>query len=159
MQQTRNINSEVLSRAGNRSPRLEQESGGTQADEQASLRPPRIKRRQWHEPVHNVFTRAQRTTTTILLFGLTENHDHLIAAAMRSLGYRMEVLPVPDTESFVEGKAYCDRSMCSPTYFFVGHLIRHLRRLRDERGLSTREILDGYLLVTPNGRGPCRFGL
>ena len=120
---------------------------------------PAGQRAQWVEAVHTAFTRSQRDTTTVLLAGLTEAHDHLLAAAVRRLGYRIEVLPTPDEEAFQQGKAYCDRAMCNPAYFTVGNLLRYLQRLRDEQGLSVAEINRRYLCVTAAGCGPCRFGL
>ncbi len=36
----------------------------------------------------------------------------------------------------------------NPTYFAVGALVNHLRRLRDERGVPTERVLAGYALLT-----------
>jgi len=116
-------------------------------------------RDQWAESLRSAFTRSQRASTTILVAGLTQAHDQLLAAALRPLGYRVETLPTPDDEALQQGKAYCDRAMCNPAYYVVGNLLRHLVRLRDGEGLSTSEIEGRYLSVTANGCGPCRYGL
>ena len=43
---------------------------------------------QYVAPVELPFTRAQREGTTILICGVTENHDALIAAALKRLASR-----------------------------------------------------------------------
>ncbi len=116
-------------------------------------------RAHWAESLHRTFTQSQRSSTTILVAGLTQAHDQFLAAALRPLGYVVETLPTPDDEALQIGKAFCDRAMCNPAYYVVGNLLRHLIQLRDVEGLSTAEINRRYLSVTANGCGPCRYGL
>jgi len=97
---------------------------------------------------------------TILLFGgLTPVRERLIKAAANSLGERYEFLPNADIKSFEYGKIYGNKAQCNPTYFTVGNLIKYLIHLRDNKGLSTQEIIKKYLYITANGCGPCRFGM
>jgi len=114
---------------------------------------------QWREPPRQPFTRADREHTTILLGGLTLAHDRLLAAALRHLGYRTDIIPTPDNTALELGKAFCDRAMCNPAYYTVGALLRHLERLQQERGLSPDELKQRYVALTANGCGPCRYGL
>jgi len=113
---------------------------------------------QWTDPNPQRFTRAQRASTTLLIGGLTSMQDYFIQGAWRGLGYRVTVLDVPDNEALRYGREFGNRGQCNPTYFTVGNLLKYLCKLRDEQGLSTREIIDGYVFLTAGACGPCRFG-
>lgn len=56
-----------------------------------------ISREQWVEPIHanNRFKASDRPHTTLLVSGLTMAHDFLVAAALRGLGYAVEMLDCP----------------------------------------------------------------
>ncbi len=110
-------------------------------------------------PAERPFTRAERDRMTLLFGGLTKRHDRLIRAATRNLGYCVEVIPTPVKGDFQTGKEYGNNGQCNPTYFTTGALVNYLRRLRDEEGIPTREILDHYCFVTAGACGPCRFGM
>ncbi|MCA9490078.1 MAG: 2-hydroxyglutaryl-CoA dehydratase, partial [Myxococcales bacterium] len=97
--------------------------------------------------------------TTILVSGLSLAHDHLVTAALAGIGYNVLTLDVPDVASLQLGKEFGNRGQCSPTYFTVGNLVKHLIHLRDVEGLSTQHIVDHYLFLTAGGCGPCRFGM
>ncbi len=111
------------------------------------------------EPEPRGFWADERTHTTLLVSGLSLAHDHLVCAALAGIGYRVQALDVPDQASLRAGKEFGNRGQCSPTYFTVGNLIKHLIRLRDEEGVPVREILDRYVFLTAGGCGPCRFGM
>jgi len=97
---------------------------------------------------------------SIALFnGLTEVQDQLIVSALKSLGENFVALPVPDFDSFQQGKVFGNRGQCNPTYFTVGNLVKYLQNLKAETGLSSLEIVQKYFLVTAGGCGPCRFGM
>ncbi|MFI5400263.1 MAG: 2-hydroxyglutaryl-CoA dehydratase [SAR324 cluster bacterium] len=140
-------------------PELAAELKAFESTERERLGLASAQRAQWADSLHRTFTRSQRASTTILVAGLTQAHDLLLAAALRPLGYQVETLPTPDDDALQQGKAYCDRAMCNPAYYVVGNLLRHLVRLRDVDGLATSEINRRYLSVTANGCGPCRYGL
>jgi len=110
-------------------------------------------------PAERTFTKGERGQVTLLFGGLTHRHDRLIRAATRNLGYCVEVIPTPVKRDFQTGKEYGNNGQCNPTYFTVGALVNYLRRLRDEAGLSTSEILEKYIFVTAGACGPCRFGM
>jgi predicted nucleotide-binding protein (sugar kinase/HSP70/actin superfamily) len=112
----------------------------------------------WEDSNPQRFTRSERESTTILIGGLTSLQDHFIQAAWRSLGYRVTVLEVPDTEALRHGREYGNRGQCNPTYFTVGNLIKYLCRLRDVEGLTQEEIVAKYIFLTAGACGPCRFG-
>ena len=115
-------------------------------------------RDQYTENVNTTFTAEQRPHTTILVRGLTLAHDDLIAAALRGLGYKAELMDTPDNEALQYGKEFGNRGQCSPTYFTVGNLVKTLVRMRDEQGIPTETILSDYIFVTAGACGPCRFG-
>ncbi len=110
------------------------------------------------ENINTHFTAEQRPHTTILVRGLTLAHDDLIAAALRGLGYKAELMDTPDNEALQYGKEFGNRGQCSPTYFTVGNLVKTLVRMRDEQGIPTETILSDYIFVTAGACGPCRFG-
>src|SRR5258706_336323 len=114
--------------------------------------------RHWHDPNPREFTRQQRAETTILIGGLTIAQDTLLQAAWEAIGYRIEVLPCPDTTALHFGKEFGNRGQCNPTYFTVGNLIKRLVSLRDVEGIPVAEIVRGYVFLTAGACGPCRFG-
>lgn len=116
-------------------------------------------REQYTENVQQAFWADEKPHTTILVSGLSLAHDHLVTAALAGIGYRVRTLDVPDVESLQMGKEFGNRGQCSPTYFTVGNLVKHLVRMRDEEGFSTQEIVDGFIFLTAGGCGPCRFGM
>ena len=118
-----------------------------------------LEREQYVENVQQGFWADQRPHTTILVSGLSLAHDHLVTAALAGIGYQVRTLDVPDVESLQYGKEFGNRGQCSPTYFTVGNLVKHLVRMRDEEGMSTQEIIDGHIFLTAGGCGPCRFGM
>jgi predicted nucleotide-binding protein (sugar kinase/HSP70/actin superfamily) len=119
---------------------------------------PRPRVRHFRCPEERVFTRDERAHNTVLIGGLTWNHERLIQGAWQGLGYRCEVLPVPDVAAFQLGKEYGNNGQCNPTYFTVGNLVKFLQGLEDG-GLSREEIRNKYVYVTAGACGPCRFGM
>ncbi|MEZ4315852.1 MAG: 2-hydroxyglutaryl-CoA dehydratase [Myxococcota bacterium] len=116
-------------------------------------------RQQYTENVQQEFWSDQVPHTTILVSGLSLAHDHLVTAALAGIGYKVQTLDVPDVASLQVGKEFGNRGQCSPTYFTVGNLVKHLIQMRDEQGMSAQEIIDGYIFLTAGGCGPCRFGM
>jgi predicted nucleotide-binding protein (sugar kinase/HSP70/actin superfamily) len=112
----------------------------------------------FHKPIENLFLKSQREKTTILFGGLTWKHEKLIDAALSSLGYKTEGLPVPNKRAFQLGKEYGNNGQCNPTYFTVGNLVQYVQHL-EEKGLSKQEIIDRYVFITAGACGPCRFGM
>ncbi len=117
------------------------------------------RRQHYAERIEQRFTASQRVHTTLLISGLTLMQDTLIGGALRGLGYHVEVLDIPDNAALNFGKEFGNRGQCNPTYYTVGNLIKHLVWLRDEQGLSTRQIIDHYIFLTAGACGPCRFGM
>ncbi len=115
-------------------------------------------RAQWRERYAQPFTRAERSSTTIWMAGLTCNHDTFVSAAARALGYKMEALPVPDNKALTVGKEYGNRGQCNPTYYTVGNLIRTLRDL-EASGYAREGLIRDFLFFTIGSCGPCRFGM
>ncbi|MDE3156928.1 MAG: activator of (R)-2-hydroxyglutaryl-CoA dehydratase [Acidobacteriota bacterium] len=124
----------------------------------APAAPPRVAAVHFRRPAERPFTAAERATTTILIGGLTRAHDALLKAAFQAAGYRVDVLPVPDSGAFQLGKDLGNNGQCNPAYFMVGNLVQFLRSL-EAAGLSRDEIVDRYVFFTAGSCGPCRFGM
>lgn len=112
----------------------------------------------WHEVESIGFTEDQRVHTTIWISGLTLNHDVIIAAALRGIGYQVKNLDIADNGSLRIGKEFGNRGQCNPTYYTVGNLIKHLQGL-EAGGLSRESIIKNHVFATGGGCGPCRFGM
>ena len=137
---------------------IEREMAVFEAQERAQLGLPPLHRAQWVESINDVFTRAQREHTTLLVGGITAATDQLLAANLRGMGYLADALPVADNEAFRQGKAFCNRGMCNPAYFTVGTLLHTLDEIRAAHGLTHKEVGERYLHITANSCGACRFG-
>ena len=105
------------------------------------------------------FEYAPKEETIILFGGLTDGREKLMEAAASSFGDNYQSLPNIDNRALELGKIYGNRGQCNPTYYTVGNLIKYLIHLRDDIGISTKEIIKKYLFITANGCGPCRFGM
>jgi predicted nucleotide-binding protein (sugar kinase/HSP70/actin superfamily) len=114
--------------------------------------------RHFARPQERPFLAEERNKVTILFGGLTWKHERLIQAVFQGSGYRCEMLPVPDVAAFQIGKEYGNNGQCNPTYFTVGHLVKHLQQL-EAQGVSRQDILDKYVFFTAGSCGPCRFGM
>ncbi|MCO4746230.1 MAG: 2-hydroxyglutaryl-CoA dehydratase [Proteobacteria bacterium] len=135
---------------------LESELASFSADEAQKMG---LGRKQYVENVQQEFYADQRAHTTILVSGLSLAHDYLVTHALRGIGYKVQTMDVPNQESLQFGKEFGNRGQCSPTYFTVGNLVKHLVKLRDEEGVPTQEIIDSFIFLTAGGCGPCRFGM
>ncbi|MBE7506648.1 MAG: activator of (R)-2-hydroxyglutaryl-CoA dehydratase [Planctomycetia bacterium] len=96
---------------------------------------------------------------TIWLGGLTLRHEQLIVSGLEGLGYKVGLIPTPVKADFQAGKEFGNNGQCNPTYFTVGSLVNHLKRMRDEEGIPLEKILSDHLFVTAGACGPCRFGM
>ena len=114
---------------------------------------------QWRDVAQEPIEYVPNKETIMLVGGLTILQDKLIETALHSIGENFVALPNPNFESFQTGKAFGNRGQCNPTYFTVGNLVKYLQNLRDEKGLSEKEIVQKYAYVTAGGCGPCRFGM
>jgi len=105
------------------------------------------------------FKKSEKPKITLLIGGLTMIQDTLIEAALKGLGYNVQHMDCPDTEAFQTGKEYGNRAQCNPTYFTVGNLVKTLIHLRDDKGLTSKEVVEKYVFLTAGACGPCRFGM
>jgi predicted nucleotide-binding protein (sugar kinase/HSP70/actin superfamily) len=117
-------------------------------------------RKQWVDNMVNPqVKRDEREGVTLLIGGLTKAQDFFAEGAFRGLGYNVIHLDAPDNLALQTGKEFGNRGQCNPTYFTVGNLVRYLITLREEKGMSTEEILKKYVFFTAGACGPCRFGM
>jgi predicted nucleotide-binding protein (sugar kinase/HSP70/actin superfamily) len=115
---------------------------------------------QWVEDMANLtFTKKEKAKITLLVSGLTMAHDYFVEGGLRGVGYNVQALECPDVAALQFGKEFGNRGQCNPTYFTVGNLVKFLCTLRDKHGMSTRQIIDGYVFLTAGACGPCRFGM
>ncbi len=110
-------------------------------------------------PKERAFTKAERGQVTIWLGGLTLRHEQLIVAGLEGLGYKVGLVPTPVKADFQAGKEFGNNGQCNPTYFTVGSLVNHLKRMRDEEGIPLEKILSDHVFITAGACGPCRFGM
>ncbi len=114
----------------------------------------------WVEDMANLgFTKSQKSKVTLLVGGLTMAHDFLVEGALKNLGYNVLAMDCPDNDALRVGKEFGNRAQCNPTYFTVGNLVKFLIHLRDDKGMSTQEIVDKFVFLTAGACGPCRFGM
>ncbi len=117
-------------------------------------------RKQWVDSMLKPeMTRKERESVTLLIGGLTAAQDFLVEGALRGLGYKVEYMSCPDNAALQVGKEFGNRAQCNPTYFTVGNLVKHLQTLRDEKGLTSEQVVKNYLFLTAGACGPCRFGM
>jgi predicted nucleotide-binding protein (sugar kinase/HSP70/actin superfamily) len=129
-----------------------------EAEERARLGLESDKR--WVEEMANLgFTKSEKSKITLLIGGLTVAHDLLVQGALTHLGYQTLAMDCPDNDALRVGKEFGNRAQCNPTYFTVGNLVKFLIQLRDEKGMSTQEIIDKFVFLTAGACGPCRFGM
>ncbi len=112
---------------------------------------------QWRDH-HTNIDYASPEESIVLFGGLTPLQDHLLWAAIQTMGGHYVALPTPDNEAFRLGKTYGNRGQCNPTYFTSGNLVKYLQQLHAE-GLDKAEIVRKYVFATASGCGPCRFGM
>jgi len=115
--------------------------------------------RHFKRPKERAFTKAERGQVTIWFGGLTMRHEHLILAGLQGLGYKVGIIPTPVKADFQAGKEFGNNGQCNPTYFTVGALVNHLKRMRDEEGIPLEKILSDHVFITAGACGPCRFGM
>ena len=114
----------------------------------------------WVEDMANLgFSKSEKSKVTLLIGGLTMAHDYLVEGALKNLGYDVLAMDCPDYDALRVGKEFGNRAQCNPTYFTVGNLVKFLIELRDEKGMSTKEIIDKFVFLTAGACGPCRFGM
>jgi predicted nucleotide-binding protein (sugar kinase/HSP70/actin superfamily) len=120
----------------------------------------RADRQQWVDNMlQPKMRKAERGHVTILQSGLTAAQDFLVEGALSGLGYKVQYFGMADNAGLQVGKEFGNRGQCNPTYFTVGNLVKHLIHLRDDEGMSAKEIIDNYVFLTAGACGPCRFGM
>ena len=115
--------------------------------------------RHFKRPKEAAFTKAERGQVTIWFGGLTMRHEELILAGLQGLGYKVGIVPTPVKADFQAGKEFGNNGQCNPTYFTVGALVNHLKRMRDDQGVPLESILSDNVFITAGACGPCRFGM
>lgn len=73
-----------------------------------------------------IFTEEMRKNHTILVPQMSPIHFQFIQEAMRTEGYKVEVLPSVDTSAIDEGLKYVHNDACYPSIIVVGQLMKAL---------------------------------
>ena len=95
-----------------------------------------------------VFTKAMRSTHTILAPQMAPIHFELLKEAALMSGYRMEILPAMDRSAVDEGLKYVNNDACYPAVIMVGQIVQALKS-----GLYDTEKTS--VIITQSGGG-CR---
>jgi predicted nucleotide-binding protein (sugar kinase/HSP70/actin superfamily) len=120
----------------------------------------KAERKQWADGMLDLkMTKKERDHVTLLISGLTAAQDFLVEGALRGLGYKVEYFGMSDNRGLQTGKEFGNRGQCNPTYFTVGSLVQHLIDIRDQKGMTSEEVVKNYVFVTAGACGPCRFGM
>jgi predicted nucleotide-binding protein (sugar kinase/HSP70/actin superfamily) len=120
----------------------------------------KAERKQWADNMlESKMTRKERDHVTLLISGLTAAQDFLVEGALAGLGYNVKNFGTPDNAGLQVGKEFGNRGQCNPTYFTVGNLVNYLIKLREEKGMTSEEIVKNYVFLTAGACGPCRFGM
>ncbi|HOU54967.1 MAG TPA: acyl-CoA dehydratase activase-related protein [Myxococcota bacterium] len=72
------------------------------------------------------------------------------AAALRSEGFRAEVLPTPDRDALDRGRRWTSGKECVPMTITLGSVLKRLDQETDPE--------QTFALLMPTANGPCRFG-
>ncbi len=92
--------------------------------------------------------------------GLTILQDQLIQAALQSLWVKTTFpCPTPTLNPFKPAKPTATEGNATLPTLLWATLSKYLQNLRDEKGLSSEEIVQKYVYITAGGCGPCRFGM
>ena len=95
-----------------------------------------------------VFTEKMKETHTILCPQMAPIHFELLEAAVKSEGYRLEILPEVDREAVDEGLKYVNNDACYPAIIVIGQLMQALK--------SGRYDLDNTTVIISQTGGGCR---
>ena len=89
-------------------------------------------------------------------------HFELLEAAVKSEGYRLEILPEVDREAVDEGLKYVNNDACYPAIIVIGQLMQALKSGRYDLDNTTviispdRRRVPGYQLYRPAPESPQR---
>lgn len=78
------------------------------------------------DPFPIKFYRSDRRTRVIMAPNVSTAFAHVISAAIRAEGYRIEPLPLADHRAIELGKRYVHNDMCFPAQVNVGEMLRAL---------------------------------
>jgi predicted CoA-substrate-specific enzyme activase len=95
-----------------------------------------------------LFTKAMRSTHTILAPQMAPIHFELIKEATLMSGYRLEIMPAMDRTAVDEGLKYVNNDACYPAVIMVGQIVKALKS-----GLYDTEKTS--VIITQSGGG-CR---
>uniref|UniRef100_UPI0025833845 acyl-CoA dehydratase activase-related protein n=1 Tax=uncultured Bifidobacterium sp. TaxID=165187 RepID=UPI0025833845 len=101
-----------------------------------------------HYAQHVPFTKAMRTTHTIVAPQMSPIHFRLVEAAVRASGYHFDVLDHADKTDVETGLKYVNNDACYPAIMTVGQLVEAIRSGRYDPDTTA-------LAITQTG-GMCR---
>jgi len=103
-----------------------------------------------HTPVRNsrFFIKKIRSDYTILAPQMAPIHFELFQEAVRSEGYRLEILPTVDKNDIEIGLKYVNNDSCYPSIIVIGQILRELQ--------SGKYDLNHTAVIMSQTGGPCR---
>ena len=122
----------------------------------------RNQRKQWvDEMIDPDFTKKEKPQHHALgQLASPTPQDFLAEGALRSVGYNVENIGYAQQRGAADRQGVRQPRSVQPHLLHGGQpVIRHLIMLRDEKGLSTEEIIKNYVFLTAGACGPCRFGM
>jgi predicted nucleotide-binding protein (sugar kinase/HSP70/actin superfamily) len=104
--------------------------------------------------------KENRDGVTVLLSVVEPRKSFFVSAFLERMGIRYVDLGGFDADMFNLGKRYATPSLCNPSYYVSGQIIRYLDETRARTGLSKAEMCDRHVFVCPSGPcSPCRYGM
>ncbi|MGL5381684.1 acyl-CoA dehydratase activase-related protein [Clostridium sp.] len=95
-----------------------------------------------------MFTKKMKKTHTILAPQMSPIHFELVEAAIKSIGYNVEILPSKDLGAIEEGLKYVNNDACYPSIIVIGQIIQALK--------SGKYDIDNTSVIISQTGGGCR---
>ena len=115
---------------------------------------------QWQGYDNPLWSKRDKKKVTVLYSFVERRKSLFLRAFFDRNGFRYIDMGDHIKEDVRWGKEYGNRMECNPMYFTSGALIRNLRKLEQEKGLTKAEIVRDYVFLGGGGQcGPCRYGM
>jgi len=125
-----------------------------------SIAPKFIRKDHWRGYEQESWRKKDKKTVTVMYSFIERRKSYFLRAWFKRNGYRFLDMGDHIKEDVRHGREYGNRMECNPMYFTSGSLIRHLKEIEKDKGLSREEISKKYIFLCGGGQcGPCRYGM